>query len=254
MKNKREEMNDKTENIAISDQGVGIASSATETVESPMEGARQDIEEVEMITVDDKNRQADTVADEEDAVSSVSEDSNIDEASALSVDDDTQPSEETTSQESEASEGQLEEETSEGENILDGDEKVIEEMLSRKMSRRKRRKAKKRMRILNLTEDKDIHYRGFLSYRALRVIAWVFFILSQVGLLLSLGAKVDPYFAKDVGVWKDILPFCSNFMAPLFLTAAFASILNNSRKRENGTECILCLDCVHSCPNDALKL
>lgn len=28
----------------------------------------------------------------------------------------------------------------------------------------------------------------------------------------------------------------------------------NSRKRKNGTECILCMECVDSCPNKALKL
>lgn len=31
-------------------------------------------------------------------------------------------------------------------------------------------------------------------------------------------------------------------------------MLNNSRKRENGTECILCLECVKNCKVDALKL
>lgn len=29
---------------------------------------------------------------------------------------------------------------------------------------------------------------------------------------------------------------------------------DNSRKRENGTECILCMECIESCPKDALKL
>ena len=29
---------------------------------------------------------------------------------------------------------------------------------------------------------------------------------------------------------------------------------DNSRKRKNGTECILCLECVDSCPKGALKL
>lgn len=29
---------------------------------------------------------------------------------------------------------------------------------------------------------------------------------------------------------------------------------DNTRKRENGTECILCMDCIDKCPKDALKL
>lgn len=31
-------------------------------------------------------------------------------------------------------------------------------------------------------------------------------------------------------------------------------ITDNARKRENGTECILCMECVNQCPRDALKL
>lgn len=31
-------------------------------------------------------------------------------------------------------------------------------------------------------------------------------------------------------------------------------VTDNSRKRKNGTECILCMECVHSCPKDACKL
>jgi len=31
-------------------------------------------------------------------------------------------------------------------------------------------------------------------------------------------------------------------------------MLNNSRKRENGTECILCNECVKNCPTGALEM
>ena len=31
-------------------------------------------------------------------------------------------------------------------------------------------------------------------------------------------------------------------------------ITDNSRKRVNGTECILCMECIESCPKEALKL
>ena len=30
-------------------------------------------------------------------------------------------------------------------------------------------------------------------------------------------------------------------------------VTDNSRKRENGTECILCMECVKNCPKGALK-
>lgn len=100
----------------------------------------------------------------------------------------------------------------------------------RKLSRRKRRKHAKIFRILNLTSDKDIRYRGFISYRGLRILAWLFLILSQVGVLCSLGAKFDKGFAEQVGIWSTILPLFKDLMTPLFLLAAFATILNNSRK------------------------
>lgn len=121
-----------------------------------------------------------------------------------------------------------------GNNIPAEDEEEIvvtqQKQKQRKPSRRKKRKQRKLMRILNMTEEKDIRYRGFLSYRGLRIFAWLFFLLSQVGVLCSLGAKFDAGFAEKVGVWKDILPAFQNFMTPMFLVAAFATILNNSRK------------------------
>ena len=116
---------------------------------------------------------------------------------------------------------------------IEGEEEILvsqRKQQQRKPSRRKRRKQAKIVRILTMTEDTDIRYRGFLSYRALRIIAWVFFLLSQIGVLLSIGAKFDVGFAETVGVWSSILPVFQNFMTPMFLVAAFATILNNSRK------------------------
>ncbi len=31
-------------------------------------------------------------------------------------------------------------------------------------------------------------------------------------------------------------------------------VTDNSRRRKNGTECILCLECVDACPKQALEL
>ena len=112
------------------------------------------------------------------------------------------------------------------------DEEIAAKMQkrARKMSRRRRRKQAKLMRILNWEDGKDIRYRGVLSYRALRIIAWLFFLASQAGVLIAFAAKMDAGFAKQVGAWATILPLLRNFMTPLFLMAAFATILNNSRK------------------------
>ena len=36
------------------------------------------------------------------------------------------------------------------------------------------------------------------------------------------------------------------------LSAMNVDVLDNSRKRQNGTECILCMECVKNCPKKAL--
>ena len=119
------------------------------------------------------------------------------------------------------------------ENIPAADEQEIAELMQRKdrkMSRRKKRKTAKRMRILNLTLDKDIRYRGPLSYRMVRIVAWLCFLLSQMGMLMAFAAKMDAGYAAQVGAWPRILSVLNNYMTPLFLIATFAVILNNSRK------------------------
>ncbi|MBQ4443101.1 MAG: hypothetical protein II896_00390 [Clostridia bacterium] len=116
------------------------------------------------------------------------------------------------------------------ENVSPMDEAQIVAKQRKRESRRKRRKRAKKMRILDLTEDNDIRYRGPLSYRALRIIAWVSLILWQIGMLCAFAAKMDANFAQKVGVWTIILPLFRDLMTPLFLVATFAIILNNSRK------------------------
>ena len=55
----------------------------------------------------------------------------------------------------------------------------------------KKRKRRKRRKIDEYTLENDIRYRGPLSYRWLRIFAWLFLILSQVGMLLALGGQLD---------------------------------------------------------------
>lgn len=93
----------------------------------------------------------------------------------------------------------------------------------------KRKKRKKRRKIDEYTLENDIKYRGPLSYRWLRVAAWAFLILSQIGVLLTLGIRFDDGLADKVGFLPSILQMLKEIMMPLFLIATFATILNGSK-------------------------
>ncbi len=92
-----------------------------------------------------------------------------------------------------------------------------------------KRRKRRRKRIDEYSLDNDIRYRGPLSYRHLRMLAWFFLIVAQIGVLLSIAGKFDAGFAAKVGRWPDILKTASDIMMPLFLIATFATILNGSR-------------------------
>ena len=79
-------------------------------------------------------------------------------------------------------------------------------------------------RIHEVTAENDIKFRGKLSYRHLRIIAWAFLIIAQIGVLLALAGNLrgnDNMF----GPAPTILKFFSNLMSPLFLIAAFSVVL-----------------------------
>ena len=99
--------------------------------------------------------------------------------------------------------------------------------ITNKPTKKKRRR--KRKRIDEYSLENDIKYRGPLSYRGLRILAWAFLIIAQVGTLLALGAKFDAGLASKVGTLPSYLKMASNIMMPLFLIATFATILNGSR-------------------------
>lgn len=93
----------------------------------------------------------------------------------------------------------------------------------------KKSKKRKRRRIDEYTPENDIKYRGPLSYRGLRIIAWSCLIISQIGLLLSFMASHNMNFQMQVGLLPFFLRLASVVMMPLFLIATFATILNGSR-------------------------
>lgn len=88
--------------------------------------------------------------------------------------------------------------------------------------------------------DKDIKYRGPLSYRGLRLIGWIamaaMFVSMMLGLVLKLkGAMggVDDAQVEGLSTASSILSYFSALPLPLFLIANFAVILqsrNNYKK------------------------
>ena len=92
-----------------------------------------------------------------------------------------------------------------------------------------KRRKHRRKRIDEYTLDNDMRFRGPLSYRHLRILAWFFLIVAQVGVILALGAKFDGGLARKVGNLPTYLKMATDIMMPLFLVATFATILNGSR-------------------------
>ena len=91
------------------------------------------------------------------------------------------------------------------------------------------KKRRKRRKIDEYTLENDIKYRGPLSYLHLRMLAWAFLIIAQIGVLLSLGARFDANLGGKLGMLPDVLKMASDIMMPLFLMATFATILNGSK-------------------------
>ena len=76
------------------------------------------------------------------------------------------------------------------------------------------------------------------------VSLWSLRIMAQQN-LQALGEDV-------VLVERAVLQAVGRLVAPHYDGPLGVDMLDNSRKRENGTECILCLECVKNCPKDAL--
>ena len=82
----------------------------------------------------------------------------------------------------------------------------------------------KRLKLRERTLENDIRYRGPLSYRHLRIIAWVCMIFAQVGMVVNFNIKLFPSTVDQLGWLKDLCSFFSSFPLPLFLLANFTMI------------------------------
>ena len=96
------------------------------------------------------------------------------------------------------------------------------------MSLRERRAAKKEKKLSRMTAEKDIRYRGPLSYRAFKLLGWACIVLSQVVVLLTLESKLDPTMTDILVRPIATCSSLSSLALPFLLIANFALILNHS--------------------------
>lgn len=91
-------------------------------------------------------------------------------------------------------------------------------------------KDKKRWKIINrMLGEKDIKYRGILSYRYLRIIAWIAIAISQYCLVLGIGLA---FVGKEM-IYPDwefnLLQTIGYYSVPFFLLASFSLILSRNK-------------------------
>ena len=108
------------------------------------------------------------------------------------------------------------------------EEEIVEENAIDSNNKYKRRK--RIPKWLRFSVDEDIKYRGPLSYRALRIFAWLFLCLSQLGAFLVFAGNVAPGAVAKFGMLGQIFQSLKSVMMPLFLIATFSILLNKSRK------------------------
>ena len=92
---------------------------------------------------------------------------------------------------------------------------------------------KKSKKVRSALEGNDIRYRGPLSYRHLRIIAWVLMAVSICGSILGFVLGVFPGAPEYAFAAETIMSIVGGLSLPLFLLANFSLILHarNGYKR-----------------------
>ena len=86
------------------------------------------------------------------------------------------------------------------------------------------KKKKKRRKIHEITPENDIKFRGPLSYRHFKIIGWLCIAVSQVGVLMTMGSRMDPIMAEQFAGPLFIIRFIGGLALPFLLFANFAII------------------------------
>nr|MCR5307674.1 GNAT family N-acetyltransferase [bacterium] len=91
-------------------------------------------------------------------------------------------------------------------------------------------KDRKRIKLMNMMlGNTDIKYRGILSYRYIRIIAWISLALAQYCLVLAMGLG---FFSKSLaypGWIYNMFVAIGHLSIPFFLLASFSIILSRNR-------------------------
>lgn len=85
---------------------------------------------------------------------------------------------------------------------------------------------KKRRHFSEITAENDIKFRGPLTYRHLRIMAWVALAIAQIGVMLTVYKRFDAGAAATIDSINTVTGLLGTLATPLFLFANFAIILS----------------------------
>ena len=83
----------------------------------------------------------------------------------------------------------------------------------------------KRRKWKDCTPENDIAYGGYLSYRHLRILAWLFLAVAQIAVILQISMKLNPESVGMLEGWQLALSFFSYLPLPIFMLANLSVIL-----------------------------
>ncbi len=89
-----------------------------------------------------------------------------------------------------------------------------------------RRRGRKRRKMHEVSVDNDIKYRGPLSYRHLKIFAWLALAFSHAALIMATASRMDAGLAEQFSTFVAVFNFIGGFALPLFLLANFSIILS----------------------------
>ena len=112
-------------------------------------------------------------------------------------------------------------------------EQVVDQPQEKPKSKHQLRKEKRREKRLarikaRLFKPNDIKYQGPLSYRYLRIFAWLAVIIGQMAFLASLATKMMGWNILKPEL-QAVFSSLSSLSTPLFIVASFGLVLNHKR-------------------------
>ncbi len=109
-------------------------------------------------------------------------------------------------------------------NLTNDDNEACQEV--KKISFKEKLIERKKKRFFS---NKDIKYKGILSYRYLRILAWISIAVAQAIMLNNLCESVLTTTVINKEFASNFLNLVSSLSVPLFIIATFATILNKSK-------------------------